>query len=210
MVPEQVAVLKGITGAVLAGGAGKRLGGVAKGLVEVDGEPILAKTLTLFGGLFERVILIANDPAPYADLIVDAASDVIEGKGAPGGLHSALHHATTDWVFLVACDMPFLESALIEELARFRSSETDAVVCRWDGRPEPLHALYHQRCNDVLDPALRSGNPSFRDVFSALRVHWLNDDTTARLSRDGRAFRSVNTPEDLAAAGGVLPRRKLY
>src|SRR5512138_2692613 len=93
------------TGALVAGGRATRLAGVPKGLLRVEGEPIAARTLRIFGGLFGARLVVANDPAPYAALGAPVVGDRFPGKGAPAGVHAALAAAATPWVFTAACDM---------------------------------------------------------------------------------------------------------
>src|SRR5512139_3143748 len=102
------AAIADCTGALLAGGAAKRMGGGPKGLLRVAGEPLAARSVALFRRAFGRAIVVANDARPYADLGVPVVPDAIPGRGAPGGLHAALSAAGTPWVFAAGCDMPFL------------------------------------------------------------------------------------------------------
>lgn len=194
------------TGAILAGGAGKRLGGVQKAFIEIDGEPIIARTLRLFRSLFAETILIANDAAPYDGLGVPVIGDEIPGKGAPGGLHAALGAASTGWVFLVACDMPLVREALVRAMAT-RRREGDAVLCRADDRLQTTCAFYGPACRPALDTLLRTGDPSFRDMLAGLRIAELPEAELSAIDPDHASFRNINTPEDLAALGARLPSR---
>src|SRR5215213_9884328 len=94
-----------VTLALIAGGQGARLGGVAKGLLRLQGQPLLAQLLKL-RPLFGEVLLVSNDPRPYAAWALPTVADVLPGRGAPGGVHAALAHARTAWVLAVGCDMP--------------------------------------------------------------------------------------------------------
>jgi molybdopterin-guanine dinucleotide biosynthesis protein A len=152
--------------------------------------------------LYGRPVVVCRDPAPFQGLEADVITDRISGKGAPGGLHAALTASTTPWVFLMACDMPWVEPRLLELLARHREG-MDAVVPLWDRRPQTLCALYSNRLQEPLEHAL-PGNPSFRDVLAGARTAWVPEEEVAMVS-DGQAFQNINTPEDLARAGGHLP-----
>lgn len=192
--------LEGVTGVILAGGAGKRLGGVEKALIEIGGEPIIARTLRLFDRLFPVTLISSNRPELYEEFGPRVVPDEIAGKGAPGGLHAALKAAETPWVFLAACDMPRLAADPIEELAGRREG-ADIVVFESSGRPEPLAAFYHQRCHAVLDRLFSSGNPSFRDLMAEVKTIVVDAGSNADV------FRNVNTPEELDAVGGSLPEK---
>ena len=195
--------MEDVTGAVLAGGQGKRLGGVPKAFLQLQGKPIVERTLSILQPICARVLLAANNSEPFSDYALDVVPDQIPDKGAPGGLQTSLAASATDWVFLVACDMPHLAQPLIQHMYQHCTQEFDVVVCQWEGRPEPLHAFYRTEIAGRLESMLRSGNPSFRDLYAQVRVRRLED--VEQLSEQGRVFRSINTPADLAAVGGKLP-----
>jgi len=196
--------IAGCSGALLAGGRARRLGGIAKGLLRVGGEPIAARGARLLGTLFDEVLLSADDPAPYAALGLPAVADRMPGKGAPGGLHAVLAAAREDWVFVAACDMPFLSEAGIRLLAGRRPG-ADVVLVRWRGRVEPLHAFWSRACLPVLEARLAAGDPSFRDIAAGVRCAEVAEAEWAAIDPGGRAFVNVNTPEDAARLGVDLP-----
>jgi molybdopterin-guanine dinucleotide biosynthesis protein A len=196
--------IAGCAGALLAGGRASRLGGIAKGLLRVGGEPIAARGARLLRSLFDEVLLSADDPAPYAALGLTAVPDRLPGKGAPGGLHALLAAARAEWVFVAACDMPFLSEAGIRLLAARRSG-ADVVLVRWRGLVEPLHAFWSRRCLPLLEARLAGGDPSFRDIAAAVRCAEVGEAEWASIDPEGRAFSNVNTPEDAARLGVDLP-----
>ena len=101
------AALLDVTLAILAGGQGRRLGGVPKGLLLRDGRPLLAHLLTL-APRFADSVLVTSYPEPYQHFGVRTVADVVAQRGAPGGVHAALATARTPWVQVVAADMPFV------------------------------------------------------------------------------------------------------
>ena len=192
------------TGALVAGGRAARLGGVAKGLLRVEGEPLAARALRLFHTLFEDALVVANDPAPYAALGARVVADVLAGKGAPGGVHAALSAARTGWVFTAGCDMPFLSGEGVALLAARRAGH-DAVLVRFGGYLEPLHALWSRACLPAFERALRAGDPSLRDVARTVKVAVVEEAEWRTIDPDGRAFANANTPDDLARLGLAPP-----
>jgi molybdopterin-guanine dinucleotide biosynthesis protein A len=189
-----------VTGALIAGGRASRLGGRPKGLLLVEGEPIAARSLRLFGRLFGASLLVADDPAPYAALGATALPDAIPGKGAPGGLHAALRAARTPWVFAAACDMPFLSAEAVALLADRRGGAT-AVVPRWAGRLEPLHALWSVACLPALEAALAGGHPSLRWLAGEVGAEVIEEAAWREVDPAGLAFENANTPGDLERLG---------
>jgi molybdenum cofactor guanylyltransferase len=193
------------TGALVAGGQGSRLGGVAKGLLQLDGEPIAARALRLFTRLFSESLLVANDAAPYAALGVRSTPDVVPGRGAPGGLHAALCATRTEWVFTAACDMPFLAEPQIAWLAAQREG-VPAVAVVWRGRLQPLHAFWSRACLPTVDRMIREGQPSMWRLATAVGARLVDETAWRAIDPEGRAFENVNTPEDVERLGLVVPR----
>ncbi len=193
-----------VTLAVIAGGKGERLGGVAKGLLEVEGRAVLARVLEL-GRLCGDVLLVANDSRPYTRFHVRTVEDVVRGRGAPGGVHAALVGARTEWVLAVACDMPFVSEAAVRVLLGAREPEVDAVCFTVEGRVEPLLALYRRTLADAWGEALKTEEPSLRTLLSRCRTKLLAEDALRAVDAELRSVVSVNTPEDLARHNATLP-----
>jgi molybdopterin-guanine dinucleotide biosynthesis protein A len=189
-----------VTGALVAGGRALRLGGRVKGLLLVEGEPLAARSLRLFGRLFGASLVVANDPGPWLALGAPVVPDLLPGKGAPGGLHAALSAAATPWLFAAAGDMPFLSAAAIALLCARRGA-APAVVPRWRGRLEPLHALWSRAALPALEAALRAGDPSLRSLAAAVGAVVIEEAEWAAVDPGGRSLENVNTPEDLARLG---------
>jgi molybdenum cofactor guanylyltransferase len=189
-----------ITGALIAGGRATRMGGVPKGLLRLDGRPLLARSLDLFGRLFAASLLVVNDPAPYAGFDVPPVADLLAGRGAPGGLHAALKAASTPWVFAAGCDMPFLSSGGIALLAAHRGGAV-AVVPRWNGRLEPLHALWSRPVLPVLERALAEGDLSLQRLATLVGAVIVEPEAWRGVDPEGRAFLNANTPEQAAQLG---------
>ena len=188
------------TGALVAGGRATRLGGVAKGLLLLDGEPLAARSLQLFERLFAATLVVANDPRPYAALGAAVVPDILPGKGAPGGLHAALAGARTGWVFTAGCDMPFMEERPIRFLAGLRQA-APAVAVVWKERLEPLHAFWSRSCLPTVERMLRAGDPSMWRIATAVGARFVSEEEWRSVDPEGRSFENANTPEDLERLG---------
>lgn len=192
------------SGAILAGGAARRLGGVAKGMLLKDGEPLVSRTVRVLRELFDEVLLSANDPALYGGTGLLPVPDRFMGKGAPGGLHAVLGSSKADWVFVVACDMPYLSAQRVSYLADRRKG-ADAVVVRFRGRLEPLHAFWSRACLAPLERLLTEGSPSLRALAGAVNTVVVEESDWTKLDPDGQAFVNINTAEDARRLGILLP-----
>ncbi len=202
---DGAATFPDVTLAILAGGQGTRLGGVAKGLLRVGGLTTLER-LRAFGSHFADSLLVANAPEPYARFGLRTVADVVKGKGAPGGVHAALGAARTEWVFAVACDMPFVTEAAARVVLDARGADVDAVCIEHDGRWEPLFAAYRTERVTRWGEALAE-DPSLRRVLLGLRTRLLPVDALRAVDPELRALANVNTPEDLVRYGVALPGR---
>jgi molybdenum cofactor guanylyltransferase len=198
-------LLRGCTGVLVAGGQALRLGGFPKGLLRVEGEPILARSLRLFEALFDETLVVANDAAPYQGFGARIVPDLVEGKGAPGGLHAALAAARTEWVFTAACDMPFLAEAPIAALAAERAGAA-AVAVIWRGRLEPLHAFWSRDGFATVDRLVRAGDPSMWQLATAVGARFVSEERWRAIDPEGRVFANANTPEDLVRLGLAAPQ----
>lgn len=180
-----------LTLAVIAGGAGRRLGGRVKGLLEVGGRPIIERLLELAGAV-DPVLIVTQTPEAFARFGRPMVSDLVPDKGAPGGVVTALFHATTEWVFAVASDMPLLERSHLEALLTAATAGVDVVVATRDGSLEPLCALYRRSLVTSWQPAL-DANPSLRALIGQV--------PHVCVALPAGALESVNTPEDLVRLG---------
>lgn len=188
-----------VTLAVVAGGQGRRLGGRAKGLLRVEGRTVLERLLGL-APLCAEVLLVANAPEPYARWGLRTVADVVPGQGAPGGVHTALVHARTEWVLAVACDMPFVTEPVVRVLLAARAPEVQAVCFEVQGRLEPLLAVYRRELAGPWGEALHN-NPSLRELLAGCRVRVLPEQALRAVDPRLQAVVSLNTPEDLHRHG---------
>jgi molybdenum cofactor guanylyltransferase len=189
--------------AILAGGRGRRLGGLPKGLLLRDGRPLLAHLLAL-SPKFAEVLLVTSESTPYRGFPVRMVADVISDRGAPGGVHAALVHAATPWVLVVAADMPFVTGVVVEVLLAQRSEGVDAVGFEVDGRLQPLLACYRTSLATAWGAALDAG-PSFFTLWQTVRSRVLPQQALAQVDPGCRAVLSVNTAEDARALSIGLP-----
>jgi molybdopterin-guanine dinucleotide biosynthesis protein A len=192
-----------VAAAIIAGGAGTRLGGAAKSALPVGGRPISVRQLEVLRAAFARVVVVANDPAPWAGLDVEVTPDLHRGAGPLAGIHAALvATAGLTGVVCVAGDMPFVALPLLE-LLRDHAPEADAVVPRVGGHAEPLLARYGRRCLPIIEAQLATGARAVHTVFDAVATTWLDEAVLRGFDPGLRSFTNVNTTEDLRRAQGA-------
>lgn len=191
-----------LTLAIQAGGQSARMG-CDKGLADFLGAPLIGRVMGRLASIADEVLVTTNDPESYRFLEVPLYPDLKPGRGALGGLHTALASASHPLVAVVACDMPF---ASLELLAYARdlllTSEDDVAIPESsEGWYEPLHAVYRREaCLPAVERAIDSGQWKLISWFPQVRVRKILSSEVARLDPQGLAFHNVNTPEELLQA----------
>ncbi|MCC6139173.1 MAG: molybdenum cofactor guanylyltransferase [Nitrospira sp.] len=199
-----------VTGVILAGGKSRRMGEDKRFLV-VGEATLLARTVSVMTGKFPEVlIVIAQDSEPLAVSGCTVHRDLISDCGSLGGLYTGLTKATNERIFIVACDMPFLQPEMIQRFVD-RDPAADIVMAQLPDGLQPLHALYGKRALPILERMavaheLKIKNialePSLRTTI-VLPAEWSDEDPLAQ------SFQNVNTPADLEAARSALRHRSL-
>jgi len=185
-----------VTGVILSGGKNTRMGGRNKAFLQFDGERVIDRTIRIFKALFEEVILVTNAPFDYLDQNVMLVTDMFKDKGALGGIHAGLFHATREKVFFAACDMPFLNRAFIESMIDL-SDRYDIVVPNPSDGLQPLHAVYSRRCLPVIEKLFEQDRLKIIGFYPGYSIHKIPAETLAQYDPEGRMFFNVNSLEEL-------------
>jgi len=193
--------ISGVVGVVLAGGGSRRMGREKAALL-LGGEPLLRRAVGRLRLALAEVIVVGA-PA-LAPLVPDTriVPDGWPGRGPLGALATALGATDAPWVVLVACDMPFIQPALIREIARRAqaSQAVDVVAPRGTREIEPLHAAYSRACLPLALERLAGDDASLRGLLAESRVAEVSPDESRLFDPAGRSAFNANTPEEWQAA----------
>ena len=184
------------TGIILAGGKNLRMG-QNKAFLQVHGQRIIDHTKSIFIDLFDEVLLVTNSPLDYLDLNLRTVTDLYQEKGALGGVFTGLFHAAHPYAFVAACDMPFLNKALIGHLISL-SSGFDIVIPKTKDGWQPLHAIYSHKCLPFMEDLLLKGDLKIIDFFHRVKKREIPPEEILPFDPQLRSFLNLNTPEDLA------------
>jgi molybdopterin-guanine dinucleotide biosynthesis protein A len=208
------------TGVILAGGENRRMP-VLKGFIEVGGKKIIERNLNIMKRLFNEVFIITNQPEHYIHLGVPLFGDVYNTRGPMTGVLTALMNSSSRWIFVSACDMPFINPGLIRFMASERYHPAclsildkkhkrglmvtpqpdvyDVVVPVVHHRAEPLFAFYSKRVLNSLEQFIHSGKKSIKDFLlnHNKRVKYITSDEIKDIDPEARSFINLNTPEDI-------------
>jgi len=191
-----------MVGAILVGGKSRRYGR-NKALEIFQGERLIDRQLRKVQALFPEVVVITNEPSDYLHLEVTLLRDVIPGLGPLGGIYTGLLFAQGKSVFVTACDMPFLQPAVVKHMVRL-SKNNDVVVPEKEEGLEPLHAIYSARCLPHIKKMLDSGKFQVVSFFPAIKVCRLSQKELLEFDPHGMSFFNINTPNDMDRAREML------
>jgi molybdopterin-guanine dinucleotide biosynthesis protein A len=183
-----------VTCGILAGGPSSRMG-QNKALMEFRGKPLLQRQIALLSPLFKEVIVAANDPVPYAPFNVRVVPDLLGERCALTGIHAVLKTASRPRVFVIACDMPFVNPALIEMMFAVPGNP-DVVVPESDRGLEPLHAYYGPWCIGAIEDSARRGAWKVTDFYDQVRVARVPVKVADWLVDGQSPFLNANTPDE--------------
>ncbi len=185
------------TGIVLAGGMGRRMGSVDKGLALLHGKPMVEHVIERFAPQVDALIINANrSTEAYAKYGYRVVGDAVGGYAGPlAGLHAGLSAAETDFVVTVPCDSPFLPPDLVARLRDARDAAgADIAVAKTGAQAHPVFALVRRVVLDHLTRFLDGGGRKIDAWYATLAVVEVSFDDQAD------AFRNINTPEELRDA----------
>jgi molybdenum cofactor guanylyltransferase len=185
-----------ITGLLLAGGLGRRMGGSDKGLLAFDGQPMAGRIFDRLRPQVGRILINANRNLNiWKNYGVPVVSDVIGGFSGPlAGMHAAMTVCTTPWLMTVPCDSPFIPQNLVQQLMdRIVESGADVAVVQAAGRLQPVFALIRCELLSNLEQYLQSGGRKIEAWFNSVHSVVVNFE-------DSAAFININTPDELSTA----------
>jgi molybdopterin-guanine dinucleotide biosynthesis protein A len=193
-----------LTLAILAGGQGTRMGGLPKPLMRLEGRTFIERLLDLRSRVGDALI-VANAPSAYERLSARIVGDLLRNRGAPGGLHAALHAARTPWVLLVAGDMPRVRPEAIDLLVRNAGPGVEWVCFEREDRLQPMPGLYARSLIPLFDERLKSDAPSFRALLQGVEGVRVTASALREVDPDLHSLEGVNTPEDARRIGATAP-----
>lgn len=182
------------TGVVLAGGQSSRMGR-DKALLEVDGVPLLHRSIELLRPHAKEILVIA-DPGKYSVDHATVIPDDSPGKGPLGGLVTALRHARYVRLLVLACDLPHINDRLLIHLKNALVGDVDAVVPRHGTLIEPLAAAYHRHAIEPFQEVLAADRLRMSDALSEVKTRFL-DLVPGEEGWPLELFRNINGPSDL-------------
>ncbi|WP_070971475.1 molybdenum cofactor guanylyltransferase MobA [Vibrio sonorensis] len=187
-----------ISWVILAGGRASRMNGIDKGLVELNGKPLIEHVLSRLATQTDRIFINANRNADiygqYGEVFADNISDY---PGPLGGIHAALNYCDSDWVGFVPCDSPFISLDLVQRFSQQATDELDILVAHDGEYQQPVFTLYHKRVLAKLTAFLERGDRKIILLYKECRTHYVD------FSDDKPCFINLNTLQELEEYGNI-------
>jgi molybdenum cofactor guanylyltransferase len=188
-----------ITGLILAGGRGSRMGNVDKGLQLFQGKPMVAHVLARLSPQVDEVIINANRSLDeYAAFGHPVIADGIDGFAGPlAGLHAGMTHVQEGLIVTSPCDSPFLPQDLVARLhAAMKDQHADLAVAKTFDQPHPVFCLVNRNQEPHLRAFLASGQRKIDKWYETLKV------VEVAFDDEEAAFANINTVEELQSMQG--------
>jgi molybdenum cofactor guanylyltransferase len=189
-----------ITGLVLAGGQGSRMGGIDKGLQPFRGKPLVAHVIERLAPQVSELLINANrNPAEYAHFGYRVIADEVEGFAGPlAGFERGLAHASGDLVMTAPCDSPFLPLDLVARLGNaLAERDADLAVAKTGEQAHPVFTLMKRSLHPSLREFLGSGQRKIDRWYAPLDVVEVSFDDVPE------AFLNINTLAELSGLEGT-------
>jgi molybdopterin-guanine dinucleotide biosynthesis protein A len=206
---------------ILAGGRGRRMGMVEKALLEFEGKTILERLLENLFRVVDEVILSVRDTSQkeklmtvrekFPDREIRFCFDTLEDAGPLEGIRAGLLESGSEYSFVCAGDMPFVNPNVVDLLFE-KASGHDAALPKWDDRMfEPLHAVYSRKMIPEIEKAFGKDKHSvLTPVFAMQNVFFVEVSEIRKIDPELRTFANINTVEDLESMiGDSVEKAKL-
>jgi len=184
-----------IQGFILVGGASSRMG-TDKSRLKLGEKTFVERIYEALNPVVSSTTLISSN-RKTANWRMPVITDVFEGWGALGGLHSALSACDSTWAFVVACDLPLVTTDLFVRLASFREGNEAVAPVQRDGYLQPLCTLYRtEPCRRCAEQLIASGERRPKSLLSAVKTRWVAFNEIEDLDGSEAFFANINTPAD--------------
>lgn len=191
-----------ISGIILAGGMGKRIGYKNKALLKINDRTIIEHIIDALSEVTDNLLLVTNLPDEFEHLGIAMFGDIIPKSGPIGGIYSGLSNSQTHYNLIIACDMPFVQPCLFRFLIDNIDGNDIVIPVTPDGY-HPLCAIYSKSCIEPIEHLIALDELKVTSLFDYVRVKKIKfPDSDPEC--DLRVFFNINTYEDYVKAVSLL------
>lgn len=194
------------SGIILAGGKNTRIK-TEKAFIQLGRTTLIENTTCFFKKFFSEIIIVTNNPRPHLKFGTKVVVDMIKNKGPLAGIFSGLCFSTNELNFVVGCDMPFVNSNLVNYIIS-KPTEYDVVIPEINGKVESLFTRYSKNVLPVIFSHLLKDELKIQDILSELKVLKITSEEIERFDPKHLSFFNINTQEDLKKAKDLFSKGK--
>lgn len=183
---------------ILAGGQASRMGGNDKGLIKLNGKPLIAHVIDRLIPQTSNISINANRNHDKYNEFGNVISDQFSGYPGPlGGIHSGLVNTKTEWVGFVPCDSPLISPDLVQRMCNAVTESSDIIVAHDGEYAQPVFTLYNKRVLPKLTDFLQRGDRKIILLYNECDTQYVD------FSDSTECFLNLNTPDELAQFGAL-------
>ncbi|MFB6365520.1 molybdenum cofactor guanylyltransferase [Paenibacillus elgii] len=196
---------RAMTGVILAGGQNRRMGGQSKALLMYEGNTFLARQLAELGSLCAELLVVTQEPERYEAVVhafpgespVRIIPDLQPGRGPLAGFQAAMRAASYEELWIVGCDMPWVDAEAAKALSELRSSVgANAAIAKIDGRLHPLHGIYLKACLPEAERLLAANDLRLMGLLDSVALQVADESFLERKGISKGFIRNINDPDE--------------
>lgn len=182
---------------ILAGGKSTRMG-FDKQLLRLRERSLIEGLIRRLGGSFDETIVVTNRPELYIGLADKITGDIIPDMGPLSGIHAGLSAASSEYSFVIACDMPQINTKYIDYMMKLlNKNESMACITKFGDWIEPFNAFYSKALIEHIESFLMGGGKAVHRLLMNHNVEYIPEEVARSFSPDWGMFFNLNTREDL-------------
>lgn len=197
---KDIESLNSIDAIILAGGKATRMGGTDKAVLEISGKQVIQHIAGTLKKIFNNIIVVTNTGKRYDIGPAIYTHDEIPYLGPLGGILAGIKSSSSNHSFVVACDMPFIDARLIENMYS-QIDDNDIVVSSYNGKIEPLFGFYSKNCIEPIEQGLNKNVRKIVDIFPMVRTLIIE-------AEDKKSFFNINDAKSLEMASKLNAKNK--
>lgn len=192
-----------VTAVILAGGKSSRFGS-DKAFITIAGTPLIKRHLKLLRNIFSKIIIVTNQPHKYRFKNVKIVQDVIKDSGPLAGIYSGLLSSASFYNFIMACDMPFINKALIRYMIGHKDNY-DVIIPKIGNKFHPLFGVYSKNCIPAIEEMLKDARLKVSNIFPRVNTHFILKKAIKKIDENLFSLVNINTKKDLTRVKKRIP-----
>ena len=188
------------TGVILAGGLNKRFSGKNKAFIHFGNRRVIDNIYDVFRSVFDEIILVTNQPLSYLEWNVNIVTDIYPVRSSLTGIQAGLFYARTPFIFVTACDTPFLKKEMVEMIVSHIDPGAAVVIPETVKGTEQLCAAYSKTCLSLMERQIKEKKFQIKKIFEKIRVKKIPENRLRQADPELVSFFNINTEADYSKA----------